>query len=69
MEETTVLVPNISCGHCTATIEREIGELPGVLKVSADVQTKKVTIQWTSPASLPSILDSFKEIGYPAEQS
>ena len=36
MSSKTVSIPSISCGHCVATIEREIGALAGVQVASAD---------------------------------
>lgn len=46
MTSKTVRVPGISCGHCVATIEREVGELAGVSSVKADQSTRQVTISW-----------------------
>jgi len=50
MTNKTVKVPNISCGHCVATIEREVGRVEGVSSVKADRATKEVTVAW-NPAS------------------
>ena len=36
MATETFSVPNISCGHCVMTIERELGELEGVSSVEAN---------------------------------
>ncbi|HET9949919.1 MAG TPA: cation transporter [Longimicrobiales bacterium] len=46
MTTKTVNVPRISCGHCVATIEREVGELEGVSSVKAEQATRNVTISW-----------------------
>jgi copper chaperone CopZ len=46
MAERTIEVPNISCGHCVKTIEREVTELPGVESVSADAEHRTVTVRW-----------------------
>jgi copper chaperone CopZ len=43
----------------------EVGELPGVAEVSADVDTKVVTVSWEKPATWESIKDLLEEIGYP----
>ena len=67
MEKTTLSIPNISCGHCVMTIEREIGEISGVSEIKGDVASKKVTVLWDAPASLKKIKDTLKEINYPAE--
>ncbi len=44
-------VPNISCGHCVMTIKRELSELPGVIEVDANVDSKHVTVNWADPAT------------------
>ncbi len=46
MGRRTVHVPGISCEHCVATIERELGELPGVTHVKGNPADKSVTIEW-----------------------
>ena len=51
MTAKTFEVPNISCGHCTHTIEMEVGELDGVRSVRADQTTKHVTVEWDEPAT------------------
>ena len=42
MQSKTVTVENISCGHCTHTIEMELGDLVGVQKVKADMDNRQV---------------------------
>ena len=49
MTTVTYTVPAIHCGHCTHTIEMEVGELQGVQSVKAEEATKKVTITLTTP--------------------
>ena len=66
---TSVLnVPNISCGHCQATITNALSPLAGVASVSVDIPTKKVTVQY-DPAVVG--LDQIKEVlaeeDYPVE--
>ena len=68
MEEKTVHIPSISCGHCVMTIKREVGELEGIKSVEGDENTKMVTVKWGNPATWGKITDTLKEIGYPAEQ-
>ena len=65
MENKTFQVPNISCNHCVMTIQRELGELEGVANVSADAETKSVTVEWASPATWTSIESLLTEINYP----
>ena len=68
MTSKTFTVPNISCGHCTHAIKMELGEVPGVRKVEAEVDTKKVTVEWQEPANWDRIKAVLEEINYaPAE--
>jgi copper chaperone CopZ len=64
----TVTVPNISCGHCVATIEREVSDLSGVESVKAEQASKRVTISWDPDAiDWVVIEDHLDEINYPPE--
>jgi copper chaperone len=67
MTTVTYTVPAISCGHCTHTIETEVGELQGVQSVKAAIDTKKVEITFDAPASEEVIKALLTEINYPAE--
>ena len=66
MEKQTFQIANISCGHCTMTIENELKEMDGVTGVSGNVQDKSVTVEWQAPASVDQIKALLKEINYPA---
>ena len=69
MESKTFTVPAISCGHCTNTIEMELGELAGVTCVSADQESKQVTVAWEAPATWEEIEALLREIDYaPADE-
>jgi copper chaperone len=69
MTSKTVNVPGISCGHCVATIEREVGEVAGVSSVKADQSSRDVTISWDPDATDWVVIeDLMTEINYaPAE--
>ena len=67
MNKKTFTVPNISCKHCTHTIETELGELSGVTRVKADAASKQVTVEWEDPASWEEIEALLQEINYPPE--
>ena len=68
MNTKTFVVPNISCGHCTRTIENEVGDLAGVSSVNAVEETKEVTVAWDAPATWDEIKALLVEINYaPAE--
>lgn len=65
MEEKTVTIPNISCGHCIMIIKNELGDIEGVESVEGNSATKNVTINWQSPANWETIVQTLEEIGYP----
>lgn len=44
MNQYSYFIDNISCGHCTQTIETELSTLAEVHSVSADKTSKIVTI-------------------------
>ena len=66
MAERTVSVPNISCGHCVKTIEREVAELDGVESVSADAESRTVTVRWAEERTdWDAVTALLEEIHYP----
>jgi len=67
MTTVTYSIPAIHCGHCTHTIEMEVGELQGVQSVKADQATRKVEIMFDAPASEEKIKTLLAEIDYPIE--
>ena len=68
MDERSFYIPNISCGHCVMTIQRELGELEGVSKVEGDAAKKEIKVSWGTPANLEKIKAMLKEINYPAAE-
>ena len=68
MASKTFKVPNITCGHCVMTIEREVGELEGVQKVKADEVTKMVRVEWDASAmDWDAVRSLLEEINYPPQ--
>lgn len=68
MENKTFTISNITCNHCVMTIKNELSEIKGVSRVDGDPDTKKVTVEWESPATLEKIKEILKEINYPASE-
>ena len=67
MSDKTVKVPNISCGHCVATVKRELAEIDGVEVVSAAHDTKEVRVEWDDGRTTwEAIASRLEEIHYPA---
>lgn len=68
MEKKVVTIPAISCGHCVATVEREVGEVAGVSLVKASLENKQALIEWDAPATWEQIAGLLQEIDYPAQE-
>jgi copper chaperone len=43
--EVTYTVRGMSCGHCIAAVEEEVGRVPGVESVNADLDSKLVVVR------------------------
>jgi copper chaperone CopZ len=67
MARQTFSVPNISCDHCVHTIRNELKEVGGVNLMDGDVENRKITVEFESPAIEEKIREKLKEINYPAE--
>ncbi len=68
MNTAKIRIPNISCGHCVKTIERELEALEGVKEVKGDAGAKEVSVEWDPPADLERIKAALQEINYPAAE-
>jgi copper chaperone len=55
-------VPEISCDHCKAAIEGEVGKVPGVERVLVDVPGKTVAVD--GAAAEDAIRAAIDEAGY-----
>jgi copper chaperone len=62
----TLNIPNISCQHCTKTINMETKDLPGVIAVEGDVASKTATFTLDSELALTTVKQTLVEIGYPS---
>ncbi len=68
-EQAVLTAPDISCGHCVATINKAVGGLDGVSSVQASETTKQVTVQYDpSQVSLTQIESVMDEEGYPVQR-
>ncbi len=68
MSMATLKVPNISCGHCTATITKELTPLDGVSSVDAAADTKLVVVDVADDDALARVKATLVDIGFPAEE-
>ena len=69
METITLNAPDISCGHCVATVEQAVGTIDGVQAVTADADSKDVNVTYdASQTDVAAIAAALAEAGYPAKQ-
>lgn len=62
MTTRTYDVPAISCGHCKAAIEQEVGQLSDVTRVEVDVDARTVAVDGTATDAV--ITAAIDEAGY-----
>ena len=69
IEQATLTAPDISCGHCVATVKEAVGGLAGVSGVEADADTKRVEVAFDpNRVSLAQIEAALDEAGYPVQK-
>ncbi|MFC3180261.1 heavy-metal-associated domain-containing protein [Cypionkella sinensis] len=62
-------VPDMSCGHCKASVTEALSALPSVREVNVDLTTREVTVAGSTAAEsllAESLLAALTEIGFPA---
>lgn len=68
-EKTVVLsVPGMTCEACPITVRKALEKVPGVTKVKATLEPKEAVVTFDDDrASVASLLEATKRIGYPAQ--
>ena len=67
MTSKTLKVSNVSCGHCTGSIERELNELPGVIQVNAELDgTVRLELD-EARTPFAAVEELLREINYPPQ--
>ena len=68
MENITLNVNGMSCGHCVKAIEGSVGELTGVESVKVHLDAGKVDVEYNpSEVSLEKIKATIDDQGYDVE--
>lgn len=60
----TLSIPDMSCGHCKASVESALAPLAGVKSITVDLTSRQVQINGTPQTD--ALLASLDEIGFPA---
>ncbi len=67
LSEVTLSVDGLACAACAWLIEKQLGRLPGVVRINVNATTHRAMIRWDhSQTSLSQLLVRLKAIGYPA---
>lgn len=61
---TTVSVEGMTCDHCVAAVQQEVGQIPGVTGVDVDLATGLVAIASEGELDPASVAAAVDEAGY-----
>ncbi len=64
MTEKTYNVPDVSCEHCVAAVQRELSKIDGVEAITVDLDHKTVTVQAAAAVTDQQIIAGLDEAGY-----
>jgi copper chaperone len=68
MENVTLNVSGMSCGHCVNAVEGNVGKLDGVTNVKVDLEAGKVDVAFDrEKVSLEKIKETIDDQGYDVE--
>ena len=69
MKKVTFSVPEISCGHCTSSIEKGLSAMAGVHSVSSDIAAKTTTVEFDDSVTIAQLIEEFDNIGFDATEA
>lgn len=61
---TTLSIPDMTCGHCKASVEQALGRVTDSGTISVDLAARTATA--SGPASPESLIRALDEVGFPA---
>lgn len=62
---TKLSIPDMSCGHCRASIEGALAPLPGFEGIRFDAEARTAEVE--GPVSERTLLSALESIGFPAQ--
>ncbi|MBK7665956.1 MAG: heavy-metal-associated domain-containing protein [Sphingobacteriaceae bacterium] len=63
--ETQIIVDNLKCGGCAATIKKELKKLTGIIDVKVIPEQSEVDVSYNDSANLNLVKERLNELGYP----
>lgn len=68
IKKITLSIPEISCSHCTSSIDAALRELDGIKSVESSVEKREATVEFASEIiSEGAIIEIIDDIGFAAE--
>jgi copper chaperone len=58
-------VPDMTCGHCVATVTKAVKTLDPAAQVQVELASKTVTVETSAPA--PAVAEALENAGYTAK--
>ncbi len=68
MNKVTFSIPDISCGHCTSSIEKGLSAIAGVQSVSSSIENKTTTVEFDDIINVSQLIEELDNIGFEAEE-
>lgn len=60
----TFTVSGMTCGHCVASVEEEVSEIPGVQSVEVDLESGRLVVVAPHPVDPELVRAAVDEAGY-----
>ena len=60
-------LPDMSCGHCKAVVEKAIAAIDPAAQIAVDLETRSIEVTSSLPAH--TIIEALGKPGYPAVQA
>ena len=65
LRQTDLSVPAMHCAACIQTVERTLGQLPGVEQARVNLSTRRASVKWRGEA-VPPMIEMLEKAGYRA---
>ena len=62
----TLMVDNMSCGHCTGRVEKTLKSIAGISDISVDLADKKASFSAPGEKQAKQAVEAVTKAGYPA---
>lgn len=67
MSETTVMVADMSCGHCVASVQTALENVDGVTGVEVHLDTKLAHVSHDAGLPASTLEDAIRDVGFTPE--